>query len=539
MKPIRQNTSPIEFSRTNRVDTANGKTSLRAGLVYPMAYVPLLRGDSASGSFALQLTMGDQPRPIMNQVIANMQAWFVPKSAHPQFSGHDEFIAAYNGAEITAADQVTRTAPPFYNVVSDGPGLATIRDSLFAKTLGIHTGNRPVNTDLIDAYRLIQNFRLRAHSDKLPLGKYAVEDLAESLELQSAFWPYSRFADVVPDYDRALVVGSLDLDILQGAIPIAGINRTDAAVGTAGIFSNSTQFTMKSNEGPELTFNITDALSSIYSDFAGSTVTASLMDIDKARTTQAYAKLRTTLAGLDYSGYIPEESIMAELMQGFRIPPEMFRRPMLLGSSKVAFGFDQRFATDSGSLDQSLSRGVMSGTFNYNVPSQETGGVIMITCEVLPESIHERQSDEFLHLTSPSQLPNAQRDTLRTEPVDNVYCREVDVEHTDPDTLYGYRPMNTVWNRDVTRLGGSFYQDDPEIEWTEQRSALWLSGVVDPYLTANHWLAPKPFPHAVFSDPDADACEGTFRNVCSISGLTQMGDPLAEDGNHFDAVASA
>jgi len=60
-----------------------------------LGYAPILRGDSASGKVAIDLELAEMPRPLLNGVMMNVQAWFVFKTAHPQFSGRDEFIASY------------------------------------------------------------------------------------------------------------------------------------------------------------------------------------------------------------------------------------------------------------------------------------------------------------------------------------------------------------------------------------------------------------------------------------------------------------
>jgi hypothetical protein len=119
-----------------------------------------------------------------------------------------------------------------------------------------------------------------------------------------------------------------------------------------------------------------------------------------------------------------------------------------------------------------------------------------------------------------------------------VRSRRIDAAHTSPTSLYGFEPMNDVWNRGTTRLGGAFYQADPSNPWTQQRSAIWQTSIVDPSFTEDHWLAPANFPHDVFSDTTADAFEVVARHAVSISGLTQIGDVLAESNDDYLAVTA-
>ena len=148
-------------------------------------------------------------------------------------------------------------------------------------------------------------------------------------------------------------------------------------------------------------------------------------------------------------------------------------------------------------------------------------------------------SDEFLFCLQPDDLPNALRDVQRVEPVDLVLNRRIDARHATPNALYGYEPMNDKWNRDFTRLGGDFYMGTPGGGWTENRSNIWQTEIVNPSFSGTHYLAPSPFPHDVFSDTEGSAFEFVCRHEVRINGLTQIGDVLAENNDDYDAVVEA
>lgn len=559
----RQSTTPVQFNKSVRKDTAVLMTSARAGVVVPIGYAPLLPGDSASGRVGVDVALKEMPKPLLNAVHANVQAWFVPKSAMPQFSGRDELMHAMTGEKIKSLSGTAlaeRDPPPFFELISAGGASGVFASSAFAKTLGIHvpTGGS-VNTDLIDAFNLVYNFRLAAHSSRLTRRKYAKEDLAASTSLPQAFWPSSRFARVVPDYERALVVGALDLDVSAGLLPITGtgtvrlkpgntaaakIKQADGSTDLGamradreGSLTSSTTpvspgYPVQLNPNGSLQVNVAE----LMADMSGRTMGITLADIDKARTTQAFAKLRSAYAGNDTTGFDNDDTIVALLMQGIRVPEDQFKRPWLLDSKRVPVGFAERFATDAANLDASVTVGRASATLSLNVPVQDVGGVIIITVEVLPERVDERMSDEWLLADSFDDLPNALRDVQRVEPVDLVLNRRIDAKHTSPAGLYGYEPMNDKWQRDFTRLGGDFYQATPGAGWTENRSNIWQTEIIDPTFSATHYLAPTPFPHNVFADANADAFEVVCRHQLSISGLTQIGDVLAENNDDYDAV---
>lgn len=533
----RQATAPVSFSRSTRKDEGVLMSSGRAGVVIPVGYIPVLKGDSVSGQFALDLNMAQMPKPLLNPAYANVQAWFVPKASYPQFAGTDEFLNAYTGTSIRALGAADRTPPAYFHTRGVPTDAAA---TTFFKTLGLHIATATtINTDLIDAFNLVYNFRLAAHSSKLPLKKYAQEDIVKAMEFPPAFWPSGRFARVVPDYERALILGSLDLDISAGRIPVEGLRRQgpgNTTAQAASVQTDATSVVVFGTSTNGVRFELPDNSARLFADMIDQTVTTSLADIDKARTTQAFAKLRTAYAGNDTTGFMSDEMILAYLMQGISVPDEYYRRPWLLGQQRVAFGFSERHAMDGASLDQSTTTGRTSVRLPINVPRQDVGGYIVMTCEVLPERLDERQSDEYWRVTDPDQFPNALRDVQRVEPVDQVLNRRLDAKHTQPDALYGYEPMNDVWNRSFTRLGGVFYQAVPTAPVTESRSGIWQAGIVDPVYNEDHFLAPTPFPHDVFSDTTAPAFEFVLRHSATIVGLTQIGDVLQENNDDFAAV---
>ena len=547
----RQSTTPVKFNKTTRKDASVLMSSARAGIVVPAGYIPLLPGDSASGRVGIDIQLKEMPKPLLNAVHANVQAWVIPKSAHPKFAGRDELQHAFTGDVIKALGAPDRT-PPAYFTLLNGAALTTAVNSPMFKTLGLHpVAGSPVNTDLIDAFQLVYNFRLAAHSSRLPRRKYAAEDVAEATSMQRAFWPSSRFSRVVPDYERALVVGALDLDVAAGRLPVSGIGLTPVNAAAAhgpknymsyeGVQTAGEHWEVGENvNGPKLVVEkaATGLRTKIFAEMGGQAVTVSLADIDKARTTQAFAKLRTAYAGNDTTGFDNDDTLVSMLMQGLPVAEDDFKRPWLLDSQRVPVGFAERFATDAANLDQSVTLGRASAVLSLNVPVLPEGGVIVFTIEVLPERVDERMSDEWLQAASVDALPNALRDVQRTEPVDLVLARRIDAKHTAPNQIYGYEPMNDKWNRDTTRLGGDFYMATPGGGWTENRSNIWQSEIVNPNFTGTHYLAPARFPHDVFSDTTAHAFEFVCRHTVAITGLTQIGDVLVEANGDYEAVQS-
>lgn len=545
---VRQNTTPMNYKRSNRVDNVARMTSGRAGKVMLIDYVPVLRGDAVGGQINVNARLNHMPKPLLNSVVANVQAWFIPKAAHPQFGGSlDEFQAAYRATPIKQLGQADRNAVPLYRQLV-AAHTAAVADSEHYKTLGLHVpAGQLVTDDMLDAYTLVWNFRAAQHSNKIPARPYTSETggLAINTVFARAFWPQNRFSRVVPDYEQALVSGQLELDILAGRIPLDGVEWIGDQTGsgqatnmsTSGAIGNRIRALASAVTGAGLRFTEAD----FEADMEGQPIFTSLQDIDKARQLQAMAKYRSSMAGLTRrDAYTNENKIIADLMSGLSMAKELYARPWLLGNKMVTFDMVERHATDAAGLEDSTTRGGINVTIPINLPVQETGGMILVTMEVLPERIYERQGDRSIVIAKSGHLPDAARDVLRTEPVDLVPNWRIDAKHGTPNGLYGYEPMNDEWNREFTALGGAFFQATAgSVDWSEARAAIWAPEIVNPAFTADHYLAPSPFPHDVFSDTEGSAVEITVRRAAVINGLTQIGDPLVENNGDFAALDPA
>jgi hypothetical protein len=548
---IRQDTRPIEFESSIRPDYASIITSGKAGVVIPVSFIPHHRGETAGGSVSVTMALAEMPAPTENAVVARVQAWFVPRPALPQFSGLDEYTHAYHGTDITALGASNRTPPSLFSTVASGAIAAANTSELFTACGLYLQAAEAINTDYIDSYVLVHNFRLAAHSSKMTRGDYYSEDATTSLELKPAFWPRNRMHQIVPDYERALVVGSLDLDIAAGQLPISGIGIEGTASGTS-----TTALTHRdtdqdrsyadgnigtSNSGASLRIRTDGAANTtvrpeIFAEMANQTIPTTLAAIDRARTTNAFAKRVAQMEGSNFSGFNNDDVVMAELMQGFVVPNELMNRPWLIDSQTVVFGMQERHATDAANLDDSVVTGQAQVTIPYNVPVANYGGVGMITVEVMPERLYERQSDEYLYCTTVDDLPNQMRDAQREEPVDVVLNRRVDAAHTTPAGTFGYEPMNAKWRRERTTVGGEFRQLTPGTPSTNSRTQIWQADYVDPVFTSDHWLCPHPFPQTVFSVPANDIVNISVRQDVTFVTPIQFGDELVEDNGEFLAV---
>lgn len=524
--------SPIVVEKSTRIDEWRGVTSAKAGKIVPLAYVPLLREDAVySGQYRVQVEMAETVKTLLNGVAVTVMAHFVPFLAFERF---ERSLDRFNRSYKNEPDKAGGSVVPFFNTITfDGT-------SAFNKTLGIHSAAGTINSAYVEAYNTLINFRYRARSTKLAQRTITDETLA------ACFWKASPFADVVPDFDQAMIDGEVTLNVVpptftdtQYPVKQLYVNNAAAASGqsrriqpdgtvvtdytdVAALYTKRTGTTASSTIDPMIHVDLT----ALQSELSGAGAVLSLSNLELAKKTAAFAAMRKRYAGLD------DDAIIDLLMSGVRVPDQQMAQPMLLDKKSTVIGYTKRYATDAANLDTSVTTGVAGVDLRMRLPAMNTGGIILITCEIVPEQMFERMRDKFLDITNPDELPRFDRDYLDPEKVDVVLNKDVDVLHGTPAGVFGYAGLNRSWNRSAPHVGGRFKRG---IGSAEDRQRIWTVEQTDPALTTDFYLATN-LHHNVFADTLADPFEITTIGACEIVGNTVFGKRLEEDTGDYSAV---
>lgn len=527
--------TPITVQRSTRRDRGRVLTSADAGKILPLKYIPMLREDAVKrGRVRVNLEMSETSQLLMNGIQVNVMAHYVPMLAFERFNGSmEELNRSYKGeagigGSVVPFFETNKIYNPTTDTVithtSDQGAVDTSNysggvadNSVFLQTMGIHTDAFKYNTTIVEAYNAIVNHRRKARSASLPLRNAFDHRLAE------AFWSLDN-NHIVPDFDQKLIDGEVSLNGLTFEAPIKSTHRFSEAwnntTGADGTYSGTSygpaQDTAPTDEGLVYLFE------DIYAELTqGGNATMSLADIDQAKKTAAFAKLRSMYDGIE------DEHIIDMLMEGIRVPEETMKQPILLAKQQTMIGYNQRYATDAANLDTSVTNGYASVDLNIRTPgAMNTGGVILITCEITPEQMWERKKDYFLYETNPDNLPNYLRDVLDPEQVEVVKNDHLDVNHSTPNGTFGYQPLNANWMRDHINIGGKYYRPADDA-FDEDRAKIWTVETTDPTLNEDFYLVSE-LHKKVFSDQVADSFEITCISDMEITGNTVFGERLLE-----------
>lgn len=543
--------TPVAVPRSRRLHDLRCLTSLPAGRVVPLAAVPLLREDSVTrGSCRVQFEMSETVEILMNAVNVRVMAYFVPNLAFERFGGSlDHFNKSYMGVPLIEGEAVT---PFIERVAAPAPGVAG-NQVLFYMGKHYKTGQM-ISTAYNEAYNIIWNFRAKNRSPDIEARERLDHTLAP------AFWQHQAWAHIVPDFDQAVIDGEVALNMTNVEMSIGGgpfqVVPTNGNTSTT-VGASAPTFRQPGMQPDGVTPNVPNALrgygvtntdvhgggvwpvmnGSLYwadpalqtaltgatAELAADGITLSLSNIDMARRTQAFATLRKA-----YSGHT-EEYIIDLLMAGISVPEEVWKQPMLLADRSTIFGMSKRYASDGASLTESVVNGMTFIDLNWSLPRAPMGGVIMITAEISPEQMFERQKDPYLHAVSVEDFPEYIRDTLDPEKVEAVPNDYVDVDHDSPTATFGYAPLGYRWAKSGPQIGGRFYRPTVDAEFDEDRQRIWAVETQNPVLSEDFYLVTtmhyKPF---VVTDVDVDPFEALTRGFVQISGNTVFGGLLVE-----------
>jgi len=538
-------TTPIAQRRSVRGLKKRVLTSFDAGKIIPLSYEWLHREDAVQSGrvrINVQSEMFADGMP-MNGIAVNVYAHAVSQACYERFGGSIDEVNKSYAKENGAAGSVV----PFFesnkwfdhagSTVSTSTSASVLKGldtaylnhanqmSVFYQTMGIHIETTNINTTPVEAYNAIVNHRRKARSKSLPIRNAFDHTLAE------AFWLNTGYNDIVADFDAKLLDGEVTL---QGLTFQAPIKAQNALYGTATDANGSTiaghaphQNTVIVDEGDMYLFE------DIYAELStGGNATMSLADLDQARKTVAYAKLRSKYDWID------DQYVIDLLMQGITIPSLLQTQPILIGKKSTMLNFNERFATDGANLDTKVANGSATIDMNISTPRMPYGAVIMYTMEVVPEQLWERSKDPFLYTTDTDTLPNSLRDTLDPQKVQTVKADTLDVNHTTPNSTFGYQPLNNQWKMDCVRVGGKFYRPANDA-FTEDRQKIWGCETLNPTLSESHYLV-KDLHKKIFADQVADSFTATVMSDLKVSGNTVFGTSLleADASSDYDTITS-
>ena len=529
MMQNRQSTAAMAVPRSGRIQSNSILLKMDPGLAVPVAAAGLLREDAiAAGRLNLQFHMAETAETIMNPVSVKVSCYLVPWLAFERFAGRDEFEASYSKKPVREGDKVI----DFIETMARGDeGDQPVMDAL-----GLHEGALiDVSSMYVEAYNQIINYRNKNLSLSLPERERLEATLA------AAARDRGRHAHIVPTFDEAAMEGAVDINMVGagGTYPVDGlghwtIDPVSAGPQTMNVHDGTEDWDHYIGANTNKVYMETDATGQSLARVtigggSGIEMSFSLAAIERARQTKVFAEIRKRYSGLN------DDAIINKLMDGIRMPDQMFEQPILLGSQTGHFGYATRYSSSSDSLDEMVSEGMAQISMEVATPRIGTGGVLMFIAEVQPEQMFERQTDPFLTITDVDEYPQFVRDFGDEQKVDIVRNKQIDAAHTDRDGVFGYVGTNDQFNVRAPRVGTGFFQPEPEVVFDEERARIWDPTPTDPAL-GEDWYLTDEITKDVFEYTEDEPFEVNGSLELMITGNTVFGRTLVESDGDYDAI---
>lgn len=540
----RQKTTPVNWGTSKRNVPVPVITSVPPGVVAPLFAAGLYPMDGIVGAKGADgkyqssrvrfgVEMAETKDRLINKVRARFRAVFVPSLAFERFGGsRDEWEKSFAGEQGAAGSVI-----PFIETEAWDEG-----NSAFYDVLGQHSVDGRLNsTAYVEAYNIDWNFRARNRSEKITPRARLDHSLAP------AFWPSGRFEHLVSEYDEALHDGQVALDVINALLPVKGLygkpypgNAYDANVALFRDTEGNPPPSSGSTFGSASSTNDGDALiyakkvgtnhPEIWAEFQNDGVFMSLANLEMAKKTQSLAKIRA-----DFDGHTDDYIIDTFLMNGIRIPDQAMKQPIEIARTDAVFTMAERYSSTSGALDEKAVSGVAYGELSLRLPRVEVGGVILITVEILPDQLFERQPDPYLYMTSVDEWPKAMRDYADPYKVDVITNGMIDTSHSDPDGLFAHGPLNWWLNGGGVRIGGKYRKPAAGGGTNLLRNRFWAHEEVDPALSESFYLC-QGLPTNIFLDEETDPFDVWADGNLVIHGNTQFGPALMEATDNYDKI---
>jgi len=527
----RLKTTPVSFTRTVRPDVIRTVTSGDAGFAIPLGFIPLLREDALETTqVQLRAYMAETADLLLNTVHCVFSAYAVPKLAFDRFGGSmDALNRAYMGQPEMDGSYINWNDLNKFTY-SNGETPRNIYE-----VGGFHApdpANVYVNSDYAEAYDKVFEYRCRSRSEALwEVMKVERPGLAGLLP---AFFDNDQMGIVKPTFDAPSIEGEVPLNVVDGRANVRAdaVYTVDGLENLSALDGNGDNTLLEAAGGGQLRFKNEPgtAVGQLFTEMQEQGLTISVANINLAREMQGWAKVRQQYSGLD------DDQLTDLLMSGVAVPTAYATKPILLARQKVPFGMTQRYSSDAENLDVSATNGVAGAAMTLRTPQMNTGGVVVIMAEVVPEQFWERSADYHFLSDNDTRRPDRLLDQLDAQPVEIVENFHVDVAHTDPNGLFGYAPLNHGYVRKSFNLGGKFYRGDPLAVWSEDRNRVWASEPIDPTLSKEMYLA-TDLPKEIFLDANQDSFEFSMACDARVSGLTYIGPMLRESIGDYDAIS--
>lgn len=469
----------------------------RMGQLVPIGGFEVLAGDTVQIQNTGLIRVSPPATPVMHPVTVRFYNFYIPNRILDPTDGSFEWEKFITGGE----DGSYTTPPPS----TPGESIAVTKGSV-AELFGITPGNRKYNTFLMKGYAKIWNEYFR---DQQLQAELDVDTYYGDLTPQLVNWERDYFTSCRPN---ELLGPEVTLSLGDRA-PVK-TDTTDA--GDIAVQLGTGEFRYMDNGGvsiPNAIRNIGDASlnteRALYADLTDASA-ININELREAFALQRYQEARNMYGArfTEYLRYLGISSSDARL-----------QRPELVSSGKSTINFSEVLNTAADTDGATLAPlGEMGGHGIAGVKSrraryfcEEQGHVISLMA-VRPKTVYTTtQHKMFNRLTKEDYWQKE----LQAIGMEEVLNRELDADHTAPDSVFGFNNRYESFKKIPSRVSGDFR--DTLNSWHLARDATELG--IDPDLDSN-FISCNPTDRIYAdTDPANDKLWCTIKNRVAVRSM--------------------
>lgn len=433
--------------KRNKFSLSNYKLlTLDMGKLVPINWMEVLPGDTFQQATSAFIRVTPLMTPVMHPVVVRIHHWYVPNRLI--WEDFEDFITG-------GPDGLDATVPPTID-------FSSVAEGDLADYLGIPTGtySTPLSVSALPfrAYDLIYNEHYRDADliTELDVDLGNGTDATTNTAIQNVSWGKDAFTTARPWQQKGDTVtiplgDTAPVEYTPGHSVYIRREDNDNIVNSVGLRAGSTGHLTQDSETNNL---FVDPNNSLYADLNSATG-INIADLRLALSVQRYQEARAQYGSryVEYLRYL-----------GVRSSDARLSLPEYLAGGRQVIQFSEVLQTAEGTgtnVGEMKGHGVTAMRTNRYRRFFEEHGIVISMMSVVPKSIYSSALHKGWFRAVKEDYFQRELQMIGEQEVLN---KEVQVDHTSPDDVFGYQPRYNEYRQNFSTIHGEF-RSSPLWSW--------------------------------------------------------------------------
>lgn len=422
-------------------------SSVNMGWLNPISCYEVLPGDTIQQATSCLIRLSPQVAPTMHPVHARIHHWYVPYRL--LWSDWEDFITGGpDGMDVSEFPVISSGSTGFkYKGLADHLGIPSRIPDMSVSALPFR------------AYNLIWNefYRDQDLEDELDISDESGLDATTSTELQRCSWEKDYFTSSRPWTQKGPDVsiplgGTAPVNMTGSFQPLWKVDVPGGTPSTAQTFMRRDPFSgalhvsdTSNNTGLAAEMNLQQGTAAWTADLSS----ASAVNVNQLREMFAIQRYQEARAryGSRYTEYLR--------YLGVRSSDARLQRPEYLGGGKQTIQFSEVLQTAEGAnpVGTMAGHGIAAMRSNRYRRFFEEHGVVISLLSIRPKTIYSQGCHRMWYRRVKEDFFQKELQHIGQQ---EVFNKELYVEHSDPDGVFGYQDRYDEYRRMESNVSGEY-----------------------------------------------------------------------------------